>query len=91
LRVLPPPSSLLSSLRSTGGHQGRRRGDPPETEGPVGIPTAVGLARVYVSFAERGRESLFPLHLPRGGMCSIGRFVTLYNIAQYSAVQRIGL
>lgn len=65
--------------------------DPPETEGPVGIPTVAGLVRVYVSFAERGRERPFPLQLPRGGMCSIDRFVALYNIAQYSAVQRIVL
>lgn len=42
--------------------------DPPGTGGPVGIPTVAGLVvRVYVSFAERGMEELFPLHLPAGG------------------------
>lgn len=64
----------------------------PETGGPVGIPTVAGLVvRVYVSFAERGMEKLFPLRLPRGRMRSIDRFVALYDIAQYSAVQRIVL
>jgi len=65
--------------------------DPPEIGGPVGIPTVAGLlVRVYVSFAERGREKLF-LSIGRGRMCSIDRFVALYDIAQYSAVQRIVL
>ena len=66
--LFPPPRHGGPPGAEDEGSMGLR--GPPETGGPVGIPTVAGLVvRVYVSFAERGMEKLF-LFVCREGECA---------------------